>query len=101
MSEPHISQTTPNPNLDDSGRSETPNAPSSATANDRVQPPASVVTEPSGDEAQLKSMFPDLDPATIHDCYVLCERNVERTVEFLLGTAQDVCTWVLIDLFLT
>jgi len=43
----------------------------------------------SANESYLQSMFPDLDPSAIHDCYVLCERNVERTVEFLLGTESD------------
>lgn len=47
--------------------------------------PAGTATELSADEVHLQSIFPDLDAATIHDCYVLCERNVERTVEFLLG----------------
>lgn len=47
----------------------------------------------TGDDANeglLRSMFPDLDHAAIHDCYVLCERNVERTIEFLLGTDSEV-----------
>ncbi|KAG8827194.1 hypothetical protein FRC19_005012 [Serendipita sp. 401] len=46
-------------------------------------------TELSPDEVELQSIFPDLDSATIHDCYVLCNRNVERTVEFLLGTDHN------------
>ncbi|PVG02386.1 hypothetical protein CPB86DRAFT_576262 [Serendipita vermifera] len=92
MSEPQASQTTSNATLDELRHSEAANAPTSATVNDSTHRPTSVVTEPSGDEVQLKSMFPDLDSTTIHDCYVLCERNVERTVEFLLGTAQDVST---------
>jgi len=44
--------------------------------------------ELSEDETHLQSIFPDLDAATIHDCYVLCDRNVERTVEFLFGDVR-------------
>jgi hypothetical protein len=50
--------------------------------------PAVTPDELSADETHLQSIFPDLDSATIHDCYVLCDRNVERTVEFLLGDVR-------------
>jgi CUE domain len=50
--------------------------------------PAVTGTELSADETHLQSIFPDLDVAIIHDCYVLCDRNVERTVEFLLGDVR-------------
>jgi len=52
-------------------------------------PATGPATDPSADEAHLQAIFPDLDPATIHDCYVLCGRNVERTVEFLLGDVRN------------
>ncbi|KAG8833650.1 hypothetical protein FRC17_010315 [Serendipita sp. 399] len=57
------------------------------TLTNTTTPPAT--TDLSPDELHLQSIFPDLDAATIHDCYVLCGRNVERTVEFLLGTDNN------------
>jgi len=62
--------------------------PPTAVVSSTAAQPDTDSPELSGDEGHLKSIFPDLDAATIHDCYVLCDRNVERTVEFLLG---DVC----------
>lgn len=59
------------------------------TAPQAVAAQPNPTNELSGDELHLQSIFPDLDPATIHDCYVLCERNVERTVEFLLGDVRN------------
>ena len=59
-----------------------------APAHTAAQPEAPP-SELSGDEAHLQSIFPDLDSATIHDCYVLCGQNVERTVEFLLGDVRN------------
>lgn len=63
-------------------------APANAASHDTTAPAAPPL-ERSEDERHLQSIFPDLDETTIHDCYVLCERNVERTVEFLLGTDQN------------
>ena len=61
----------------------------STTPYDATPTVAPASTERSEDEKHLKSIFPDLDETTIHDCYVLCEQNVERTVEFLLGTESN------------
>lgn len=49
-------------------------------------PDAATTPSIDPDIAQLRSMFPDIDETVLDECYVAANRNVNSTIEFLLGT---------------
>lgn len=53
--------------------------------------PSSEPHEESTDETSIRQMFPDLEPAIIHEIYVSCGNNLQATVEFLLSGGGNVC----------